>query len=74
MWTINDFPMYGNLVGCTTKGKKLFLEQTFVHCGYRIVESMYTWSIEGFFLLIILIVLKRVGLMDMELWLANLDN
>ena len=21
MWTINDFPAYGNLVGCTTKGK-----------------------------------------------------
>lgn len=24
MWTINDFPMYSNLVGCTTKGKKAF--------------------------------------------------
>ncbi|KAK3228710.1 hypothetical protein Dsin_000591 [Dipteronia sinensis] len=21
MWKINDFPAYGNLVGCTTKGK-----------------------------------------------------
>ena len=22
MWTINDFPAYGNLAGCTVKGKK----------------------------------------------------
>lgn len=25
MWTINDFPTYGNLDGCTTKGKTLCL-------------------------------------------------
>ena len=46
MWTINDFPAYGNLCGCTVKGFKACPicgeETTSIRLQYG--KKMYTWD------------------------------
>ncbi|XP_073269941.1 uncharacterized protein [Primulina huaijiensis] len=44
MWTINDFPAYGNLAGCATKGNLVaqYVVKTYVLCGLSTVESFHT--------------------------------
>ncbi|KAL0541386.1 hypothetical protein IC582_021428 [Cucumis melo] len=68
LWTINDFPAYGNLSGCSVKGYKAcpICEDNTSSIRLKYGKKWHTLGIENFYHIIILFVVKRNRLMVSE--------
>ncbi|KAL4025913.1 hypothetical protein IC575_014319 [Cucumis melo] len=66
LWTINDFPAYGNLSGCSVKGYKAYPIYEDNTSSIRLKYGKKKWhtlDIENFYHIIILFIVKRNRLM-----------
>ena len=68
LWTINKFPTYGNLSGCSVKGYKAcpICEDNTSSIRLKYGKKGHTLGIENFYHIIILFVVKRNRLMVSE--------
>ncbi|KAL0554413.1 hypothetical protein IC582_008334 [Cucumis melo] len=68
LWTINDFPTYGNLSGCSVKGYKAcpICEDNTSSIRLKYGNKWHTLGIENFYHIIILFAVKRNRLMVSE--------